>query len=104
MDQLTTLTHLGERIMSAISDFAAAQTAFQDQIDAAVTGLTADVAALNDEIVKLQTTAGQITAEDQALLDGIEARTSAIAAKLDALDAMTPPVVPDPEPEVPPVE
>jgi len=91
---LAKIIHQGAIIMSAISDFAAKQAAFQDRIDNAVTGLTADVAELNDEILKLQTTTGAITPEDQALLDGIQSRTSAIAEKLDALDALTPPAVP----------
>ncbi len=88
------LNHVLNTIMSAISDFAAAQSAFQDQIDTAVSGLTGDVKNLADQIAKLQSTPGTITAEDQALLDGIQTRTKGIADKLAALDALTPPVVP----------
>lgn len=82
--------------MSAISDFATAQNAFNDRMDTAVTGLTGDVAELNRQIAALQATQGAITPEDQALLDGIQARASGIADKLAALDALTPPVVPSP--------
>lgn len=92
--QFTSIRHQLEKIMSKISDFAAAMTAFTDRQDAAVAGLQADVAGLKDEIAKLQGTAGAITPEDQALLDGIQARAGTIADKLDALDAETPPVVP----------
>lgn len=82
------------RIMSAISDFAAKVSAFQDRQDAAVTALQSDVKNLEDQIAALQNSSGAITPEDQALLDGIEARASAVSDKLDALDALTPPVAP----------
>jgi len=81
-------------IMSAISEFATRQNQFNDRIDAAITGVSADVDALNAEIVKLQNTPGIITPEDQALLDGIQARSQTVADKLEALDALTPPVPP----------
>ncbi len=80
--------------MSKISDFATKQNAFNDQMDTAVSGLTADVKNLSDQIAALQASAGEITPEDQALLDGIQARTQTVADKLTALDALTPPVVP----------
>lgn len=82
------LTH---KIMSKISDFAAKQNAFNDRLDAAITGLQGDIKTLNDAIQKLQTSQGQITPEDQALLDQIEARADGIATKLEALDNLTPP-------------
>jgi hypothetical protein len=84
------------KIMSAISDFATKQAAFNDRQDAAIAGLTSDIQNLEDQIAKLQSTQGAITPEDQALLDGIQARAATISDKLDALDALTPPVVPPP--------
>lgn len=80
--------------MSAISQFAARQEAFNTRVDTAVTGIQADVKALTDKITELQNTAGTITPEDQALLDAIETRAAAITEKLEALDALTPPVPP----------
>lgn len=80
--------------MSAVSDFAAKQKAFNEKIDVAVDGIVGDVKFLKDKIVELQNTPGPISAEDQALLDEIEAKTSAIVTKLDALDAETPPTPP----------
>jgi len=80
--------------MSAISDFATKQNAFNDRIDAAVTGVQADVKFLQDTIDKLQNSPGTITPEDQALLDQLDARADAVATKLEALDALTPPVPP----------
>jgi hypothetical protein len=79
-----------------IQAFATAVTAFLDRQDTAVTDLQGDVKSLNDQITALQNSSGAITPSDQALLDGIQARASAIADKLDALDSMTPPVAPTP--------
>jgi hypothetical protein len=84
----------GEQIMSAISDFAAKVSAFNDQIDTAIAGLQGDVKNLTDQIAALQASTGTITAADQALLDGIQTRAQGIADKLTALDALTPPVAP----------
>lgn len=82
------------KIMSAISDFAAKQNAFNDRQDAAVAGVTADVQFLKDEIIKLQNSPGPISPEDQASLDALQARAEAAVVKLEALDAATPPVPP----------
>lgn len=95
LDKLSKLIEKqGALLMSAISEFAAKQTAFNDRQDAAVAGLTQDVTELKDEILKLQNTPGNVTPEDQALLDGIQARAEAITTKLEALDALTPPTPP----------
>jgi predicted nucleic acid-binding Zn-ribbon protein len=91
---LSEINHKLDHIMSKISDFADKQTAHNDAIDTAVAGLQGDIKALNDKIAELQNTSGTISPEDQALLDGIEARSSAIATKIAALDALTPPAVP----------
>lgn len=93
---LLAILHKLETIMTAISDFAARVTAFMDRQDVAVADLQGDVKSLEDQIAALQASAGAITPEDQALLDGIQARASTVADKLDALDALTPPVVPAP--------
>jgi hypothetical protein len=81
------------KIMSKISEFAVSQSLFQDRMDVAVTDLQGDVQNLETQIAILQSSSGSISAKDQTLLDNIQARTSAIADKLDALDALTPPVV-----------
>ncbi len=86
--------------MSAISDFAAKLTAFQDRQDAAIADLQGDVDNLTKQIAALQATQGAITPEDQALLDGIQSRASAVSDKLDALDSLTPPTPPVTPPTV----
>jgi len=91
---LITLIFIGENIMSAISDFAAKLAAFNDRMDKAIADLVDDVKNLNDQIAALQASTGTITPADQALLDGITARASGVADKLDALDALTPPKPP----------
>ena len=82
--------------MSAISEFAAKQDAFNNRLGAAIDGIVADVASLNAKIEELQNTQGQITPEDQALLDSLQAKGEQLATALEAVDALTPPVVPIP--------
>jgi len=91
---ISLLTTLGEKIMTAVSDYAAAQNAFNDQMDASIADLQGDVQNLNDQIAKLVASQGQLSAEDQASLDALSARSKSISDKLAALDALTPPVPP----------
>lgn len=80
--------------MSAISDFNDKLQAFFTRQDTAISDLQGDVKNLQDQIAALQNSSGQITPEDQALLDGITAKVSAVSDKLDQLDQLTPPVTP----------
>lgn len=91
---LLSLLQNQEDIMSRISEYAEKQNAHNDKIDVAINDLQGDIKALNAKIVEMQNTPGQITPEDQKLLDDLEVRGAAIADKLDALDAQTPPVPP----------
>ncbi len=89
--------------MSKISDYAAAQKAANEQIGAAVdglttstTGLVADVQSLKDKIDALQNSPGEVSQEDQVLLDTLQvdagtlvARIAAAAAAVKALDDAT---------------
>ena len=81
-------------VTEAIKAFADKQNTFNDRIDVAVTDLQGDVKTLNDLITALQNSAGSISPEDQASLDAIQSRSEAIAVKLEALDALTPPAPP----------
>ena len=83
--------------MSASSDYAARMKSHQDKQDAAVAALTTDVAELNNQIAALQTSPGQITPDDQALLNDIEAKGKSLAEQLDALNSLVPPPAPPPE-------
>ena len=83
--------YLEKNVMSAIKDFAAKQTAFNDRLDAALTGIGGDIKNLNDQIAALQNSPGEVTPEDQASLDALQAAGEALAAKFEAVDAMTPP-------------
>jgi len=72
-----------------------------DDLAASLTGLAGDIKAQADLIAQLQASGGAVTAEDQALIDGIDAKGKSAAARLTtvsdglkALDAVTPPVPP----------
>lgn len=80
--------------MSKISEFVDAQNAFNDKMDVAVSDLQGDIKNLNDQIKALQESQGEISPEDQGLLDGLQERARVISDKLDALNALTPPVAP----------
>jgi hypothetical protein len=94
LNLLGLLRNQGVSLMSAISDFSTAVNAHFDRQDVAVADLQGDVQSLNDQIAALNASPGTITASDQTLLDAIAARAAGISAKLDALDALTPPVAP----------
>lgn len=99
-------------IMSAFTDFAAKQKAFNERQAAAMevaatslSGLTGDIAELNRKIEDLQNSSGGVTPEDQVLIDDLQTQGEAVAAKaealataLKALDEATPPAVPPVEP------
>lgn len=82
--------------MSAISDFADKMKVHNDAVDDAINGLIGDVQNLSKQIADLQTSAGQTTPQDQAILDGIEQKATDITSKLAALDSLTPPPAPQP--------
>src|SRR5689334_11100133 len=76
-------------IMSKISEFADRQNAFNTRLETAIDGLTADVQNLKALVEQLQNSAGEITPEDQATLDQLEARVRTAVEKAEALDALT---------------
>lgn len=86
--------------MTAISDFAAQQAAFNSRLDAAIADVQSDVEVLKEQIAELLASAGTISPEDQAALEALNARSAEIATKLEALAAETPPPVPTEEPPV----
>jgi hypothetical protein len=68
--------------------------AYIDAIDLSIDGVKGDITELNKTIAALQASAGQITPEDQALLDQAEVLGNAAAAKLKGVDDLTPPPAP----------
>ncbi len=95
-------------IMSAISDYVSKQEAHNASVDASldaintnVTDIVSDIGTLNDLITQLQNSSGQISADDQALLDQAEAqgqalqdKATALASAAQAADDLTPPAAP----------
>lgn len=98
--QLASLLINQGKIMSAISDFATAQTEHNARMDSALSGINDDITALNAKITELQNSPGAITAADQVLLDDLQAQAEALATRIEATDAITPPAVPVPPPVV----
>lgn len=82
--------------MDEISEFAQRMMEHNARVDAAIIDIERDLAALKQLIADLQANVVQITPEDQALLDQIEGYAIAATAKVEALDALTPPNVPNP--------
>jgi predicted Mrr-cat superfamily restriction endonuclease len=68
----------GVQIMSQISDFAG-------RVQANVDKLTADIDAVAQLVQTLQTSAGQITPEDQATLDALEQKVATLTGNADKL-------------------
>ena len=89
--RLDALLTIGRQIMSAISDFAAKQKAFNTEVSDDLDAITIAIGALNDKITALQDSAGTVTPEDQALIDQLQADGNTLTAKADALAGKTPP-------------
>ena len=78
------LKNMEDKIMSAISDYAAKVQASLDSINTSIT-------SISTEITTLQNAQGAISPEDQTTLDNLATETAAAAEKLNAL---VPPVAP----------
>ena len=92
--ELSELKHRGKLIMATLQEFIDQQTAFNASLDASVVGITADIDSLNAKIAALIAAGGAITPAQQVAIDALVAHGAALAAKVAALDALTPPVVP----------
>lgn len=94
--------------MPTYNEYLQQQKAYNDRDDAAFAqiatsfeGIVADFKFLKDKITALQNSAGQVTPEDQALIDQLQARANTASPKLEALaksvkelDDATPPEAP----------
>lgn len=85
----TALTHMENRIMTAISDFAAKQTAFNTEIASDLATLKTNIDNLNAQIAALQNSSGTVTPSDQALIDGLVTSGQALSDQADALAGKT---------------
>lgn len=94
---LSTLVSQGAKVMSKITDFVAQQEEYNARLDKSIDGIVGDIRGLHEEITNLQNSSGQLSAEDQAALDRVQARTRALVEKAEALDALTPPKPPVPD-------
>ncbi len=108
---LTALGKTEREIMSALSDFLAKQKAFNDRqakaiddVVAGVAGVTTDVATLNQKIVDLQNSLGDVvTPEDKVAIASLVEQGEAVATKLEAAStALTALDAANPPPTVPP--
>lgn len=89
--------------MSKVSEYVAKQKEHNDKIDLAIAGISGDVQSLKDLIEKLQNSPSELSPEDQASLDELEAKAASTAEKLAALDALNVPPAPPVEEPAPPV-
>lgn len=94
LDEILAVSLKLEKHMAAVDDFVAKQTEFNTSLGIALADIGADIQSLNDKIAALVTAGGALTAAQQAALDVLVADGSALAAKADALNALTPPAVP----------
>lgn len=94
-----------------VQEFETAVNAAFDKIDAgletaqtASSGISDDVAFLKSEIEKLQASQGQVTTEDQAALDRIQARINGLSTKTESLASGLAQIDQGTERPTPPVE
>ena len=82
------------KVMSAITDWAASEDADLTAISTTLDAIVAGVKALDDKITALQNAAGPLGPGDQAALDGIQASSKALLAKVQGIDTTPPPATP----------
>lgn len=83
-----------ERIMTAVSDYAAKVKASFTTISAALDGISGDLQRLADKITEMQNNPGPISTEDQALLDEAQAIADGLVTRVSEIDAKNPPPQP----------
>ena len=93
IERLDRLHAQGNKLMSKVTDFAAAvQTAF-DKVNTDLDTIVAGIANLDSLITAFQNSPGTLSPEDQSALDGIQSASQALVAKADAV-SVTPPTPP----------
>jgi len=94
------LKELGDKIMSEITTWAAAEQASLDAISTTLDGIVTGVAALDALITNLQNSPGSLSASDQAALDAIQTASKALVTKAQAI-VVTPPAATPSTPPTP---
>jgi len=77
-----------------IAAFVSKMNDYVTAIGADIDDMVAKAGALQDTITTLQNSAGQVTPEDQALIDQAQSQVAALVDKADAADGKTPPPPP----------
>ena len=93
IERLDRLHEQGHKLMSKVTDFAAAVQAAFDKVNADLDTITAGITNLDNLITAFQNSPGTLSAADQAALDGIQAASQALVTKADAV-SVVPPVAP----------
>lgn len=83
----------GEKIMTAISDFAAQQREFNSRIATGIGNIKVDLVDLLAKVAELQGR-DTLSPEDKELLTAIAGEGQALTERVEALDAENPPSVP----------
>lgn len=99
--ELSRLFNMGQHIMSKITDAVNAQKAAFGRLEASLAGIGEDIASLAAKIEELQSSAGTVTPEDQALLDEASAMADNLATRFEEVDALTSATAPVPDPSPP---
>lgn len=76
--------------MATLDEFIATQGTANAAIDAALTGITGDIALLNKRIEDLLTSGGSLTPAQQSAVDALVLSGETLNAKAQALDDLTP--------------
>lgn len=82
----------------AIAAHVTALNTFVGQINTGLDGLDGDIAGLKKALEDINNSPGVLSPEDQASLDSALGLVASAATKAQALDDLTPPVVPTPTP------
>ena len=94
LDDISAAVFKLEIHMANLNDFVTQQTAFNASLNTALTDIGSDIQTLNEMIAALVAAQGALSPEQQAALDALVAEGGVLAAKADALNALTPPAVP----------
>ena len=78
----------------AIAAFATKQREYNDRLSTAINGVSTDISGMKALIDQLQNNPGPISAEDQAILDQLQAMSEDAVTRMEAVDALTPPSAP----------